>query len=110
MAWAAKVWSRSVNSSSTIPVGQSFVQIGEWRLGDVDGAHASMAHKNGKTAAIFRSDGRPFYGPRSDFSTWSRAVSDGCEAAAAAAGAAAAKAAAATKAAAPTARRGKGFF
>jgi len=57
-------WSRSVGSSSGITIGAKFIQIGAWRIGDVDGTHASMAHKDGKTAQIFRKDGTLHPGPR----------------------------------------------
>ena len=61
-------------SGSGVQYGDRFVQIGDWRMGDVDGAHFSMAHKDGKTAQIYRKDGTLHRGPRSDYSTWSRSV------------------------------------
>jgi len=64
-------WSRSVGTPSGVSIGKTFIQIGEWRIGDVDGQHASMSHKDGKTAQIFRSDGSLHSGPRSDYTTWS---------------------------------------
>ena len=38
-------------------VGDRYLQIGDWRLGAIDDNHASMSHKDGKTAQIYRSDG-----------------------------------------------------
>jgi hypothetical protein len=48
------------------------MQLGDWRFGDVDGQHFSMAHKDGKTAQIYRSDGTLHSGPRGDFNVNSR--------------------------------------
>jgi len=71
-------FSRGIGPPSQVSFGDRFIQIGKWRLGDVDGAHASMAHKYGKTALIYRNDGTLHPGPRRDFSTWSRKLT-GCE-------------------------------
>jgi hypothetical protein len=60
-------------------MGDRFIQIGSWRIGDVDGAHFSTAHKDGKTAQIYRSDGTLHPGPRSDFNTQDRGVQQSCE-------------------------------
>ena len=38
-------------------VGDRYLQIGDWRLGAIDDNHASMSHKDGKTAQIYRNDG-----------------------------------------------------
>jgi hypothetical protein len=67
-------WGRPVGDAKDIFFGDRFIQVGEWRLGDVDGAHASIAHKDGKTAQIYRSDGTLHPGPRSDYTTWGRPV------------------------------------
>ena len=40
--------------------GNRLIQIGAWRLGEVDGSHASLAHKD--------------EGPPPDFSTWTRSA------------------------------------
>ena len=61
---------------SNVNFGDRFIQIGSWRLGDVDGTHASMAYSS-TTALIFRCDGTLHPGPRSDYSTWSRSISPG---------------------------------
>jgi len=67
-------WSRIVGNSSGVSFGDRFIQIGKWRLGDVNGVHASMAHQGGQTAVLFKSDGTVHGGPRTGMSTWSRTV------------------------------------
>jgi hypothetical protein len=62
---------------SGVVFGDRFIQIGEWRLGDVDGKHLSLSHKDGQTPVIWRFDGRVFGGPRTDLSTWSRSATEG---------------------------------
>ena len=51
-------------------VGNRFIQLGSWRISDVDGLHLSFSHKEGQTAVIFRNDGTTHYGPRKQFNTW----------------------------------------
>jgi hypothetical protein len=58
--------------STNVQFGDRFVQIGEWRFADIDGRHFSMAHKSGKTAQIYRSDGTLHPGPRNDFHSRAR--------------------------------------
>jgi len=60
-------------SQSNVRFGHNFLQIGDWRFGDVDGAHFSMAYKS-KTAMIYRSDGTLHGGPRNDYTTWGRGL------------------------------------
>ena len=49
-------------------VGDGFVQMGEWRFGNVDDAHMSIfSEETKKTAVIYRSDGTIHEGPREDF-------------------------------------------
>ncbi|CAE7940706.1 unnamed protein product [Symbiodinium necroappetens] len=55
-----------------ITFGDRFVQIGKFRVGDVDGRHFSVAHVGGRTMQIFREDGTLHPGPRSDFTTVGR--------------------------------------
>ena len=38
-----------------------------FRIGDVDGTHSSISHKNGWTAQIWRSDATVHPGPRQDY-------------------------------------------
>ena len=59
-------------SNSVVQFGQSFVQIGAWRFADIDNWHFSMAHKDGKTAQIYRGDGTLHPGPRTDWNANSR--------------------------------------
>jgi len=49
---------------------------GAWRLGVIDNNHLSIAHKSGKTAMIWRSDGLQFPGPTTRWTTWERSVTD----------------------------------
>eukprot|EP00947_MAST-08B_sp_MAST-8B-sp1_P000178 g178.t1 len=56
---------------SGVVYGNGYIEFhGKWRLGNVDNTHMSIAHKDGKTAMIWRSDGTRHPGPRSDFTTW----------------------------------------
>ena len=62
-----------------------FVQLGGWRLGEVDTSHFSVSHYSGKTAAIYVRDGNSFEGPRSDYNNWDveigvvlEGTTDGC--------------------------------
>ena len=47
----------------------SYLQIGDWRFGEIS-THLSVTHRGGKTAMIYRDDGRTFKGPRTDFNAW----------------------------------------
>eukprot|EP00913_Durusdinium_trenchii_P026591 g24947.t1 len=58
----------------TVPMGDRFIQLGDWRLGDIDGQHFSVSHKGGYTAQIFRSDGTVHAGPRHDYTSWGRPI------------------------------------
>ena len=44
--------------------GDRFVQLGSFRVGDVDGEHFTVTHVSGSTAAIYRKDGTVHAGPR----------------------------------------------
>ena len=78
---------------SRIMIGDRFIQIGDWRIGDADGTHFSITHfstrdhSNGShssafgqyTAVIFRKDGTVHNGPRTScgcaadqLTTWNR--------------------------------------
>jgi len=70
---------REAGSPSGIKLGENFIQIGEWRFGDVDGRHASIAHDDGKTAQIYRDDGTLHPGPRTDYNTLSRSAELTCD-------------------------------
>ena len=52
--------------------GDGFIELGQWRVGNVDGDHFSFSHSSGKTAVMFRKDGTVHSGPRTDHSLWSR--------------------------------------
>ncbi|CAE7240594.1 unnamed protein product [Symbiodinium natans] len=38
-------------------MGDRFIQLGDWRLADIDGTHFSISHKDGWTAQVYKSDG-----------------------------------------------------
>lgn len=61
-----------------VSFGENFVQIGDYRLGDVDGTHFSIAHKSGVTNWIFKNDASGDYpGPRKDdLTTFGREILD----------------------------------
>lgn len=63
-------FARTIGKASGISYGQDFIQIGEWRFGQANAAHLSIAHKDGFTSSIFRHDGILFPGPRTDFGTF----------------------------------------
>ena len=65
---------RPVGPPTGITFGDRFVQIGGFRIGDVDGRHFSVAHKDGTTIEIFREDGLCFGGPRNDYTTFGRSL------------------------------------
>ncbi|CAE7766015.1 unnamed protein product [Symbiodinium sp. KB8] len=69
------LFGRAVGAASGIAFGNGFVQIGKWRIGDVNGVHFSIA-VNGKTAEIMISNGGRRYGPRSDWTTFGRPIMD----------------------------------
>jgi hypothetical protein len=55
-------------STDSIWFGDKFLQIGNFRIADIDGGHMSIAYvSSGKTAEIFRSDSTQHPGPRTDF-------------------------------------------
>ena len=64
----------AAGACQTIPMGDRFLQLGEWRLADIDGGHFSISHKDGQTCQIFRSDGTVHAGPRTDYNAWGRPV------------------------------------
>ncbi|CAE7189658.1 unnamed protein product [Symbiodinium microadriaticum] len=72
------LFGRATGAPKGIAFGHGFVQIGKWRIGDVDGKHFSITNVNGKTAEIFTgTDGRRHYGrPRSDYTTFGRMILD----------------------------------
>lgn len=68
-------WGRPIGPPSGVAFGFQFIEIGSFRLGSYDGAHFSISHKSGWTEQIFRSDGTLHPGPRQDYHTWDRPVS-----------------------------------
>ena len=64
-----------MDQSMGVSFGDRFIQIGNFRLGDVDGKHFSVAHAGtGKTLMVFQSDGHHghHHCPRDDFTTLGR--------------------------------------
>jgi hypothetical protein len=60
--------------SDSIWFGDRFLQIGNFRIADIDGNHMSIVNvSNGRTAEIFRSDSTQHPGPRMDFNANGRA-------------------------------------
>ena len=60
-----------------VSFGDRFIQIGNFRLGDVDGKHFSVAHAGtGKTLMVFQSDGNHghHHCPADDFTTLGRSM------------------------------------
>ncbi|CAE7618246.1 unnamed protein product [Symbiodinium natans] len=66
---------RAVGAPSGIAFGNGFVQIGKWRIGDVNGQYFSFT-VNGKTAEIMDSGGGRHRGPRTDWTTFGRPIMD----------------------------------
>ena len=65
---------RDEEAPEEIKFGDRFVQIGNFRICDVDGTHASICMVDGKTSQIFRKDGTLHPGPRDDFCCHQRSV------------------------------------
>lgn len=58
LSGAQPIWKVGTSpSAANVRIGDSFIEFGNWRLGDVDGTHAVMAHRGTCAAQIFRSDG-----------------------------------------------------
>ncbi|CAE7690767.1 unnamed protein product [Symbiodinium necroappetens] len=70
------LWNRKVGDALGVSFGDRFVQIGNFRVGDVDGTHFSVTHVGGQTSQIFREDGTVHPGPRSDYTTFGRPLSE----------------------------------
>merc|ERR1719387_2784041 len=63
----------------TVSYGSGFVQIGEWRVGNVDDVHMSVIDfTTSMTAVIYRDDGTVHPGPRTDFQNTNAAETDTC--------------------------------
>ncbi|CAE7663424.1 unnamed protein product [Symbiodinium sp. CCMP2456] len=70
------LWDRDTGAAQGVTFGDRFVQIGNFRIGDVDSGHFSVSHVDGETIQIFRSDGNHFDGPRTDWTTFGRQLLD----------------------------------
>ena len=60
-------------------VGPRWIQLGPWRICDADNIHLSFSHRDGQTAAIFRSDGTIHEGPRKQLNAWTLEEGGSCE-------------------------------
>lgn len=68
-------WDRPIGFPHGVTFGRNFLQIGNFRLADIDGNHLTISHISGSTAVIFRGDdGHTFNGPwpTADFNAWSK--------------------------------------
>ncbi|CAE7798116.1 Ank3 [Symbiodinium sp. CCMP2592] len=59
-------------SCTGLVTGDRFIQLGDWRLADIDGNHFSLSCKTGQTSQVFHRDGAVMTGPRTDFGAWKR--------------------------------------
>ena len=66
--------SATAPTCSDIPMGDRFIQLGQWRLAAIDDNHFSISHKDGQTAQIYRNDGTLHPGPRTDYNAWGRSI------------------------------------
>ena len=71
---AGKFLNGDEEDSRNIAFGDRFIQIQDFRLGDIDGFHFSVSHAWGQVAAIYTGDGRVHLGPRTDWSLWHRPI------------------------------------
>lgn len=69
-------WSYDPTSQSPIQFGDRFMQIGSFRMGEVNSQHFSIAHKDGWTNSIFRGDGTEHPGPRTDWNVLARQIGE----------------------------------
>eukprot|EP00439_Symbiodinium_sp_Y106_P040354 s5574_g4.t4 len=63
-------WNRPIGFPHGVTFGRNFVQIGNFRLADMDGDHLTVSHISGNTAQIFRGDGHVFPGPTTGWNGW----------------------------------------
>ena len=47
------LWSRKIGKPNRVSLGDRFLQIGDWRLGDVNSVHFSIAHRMGVTVVTY---------------------------------------------------------
>ena len=54
-----------------VEFGNGYVQIGDWRLGEVNSKHFSISNKNGNTNVIWTgNDAKTHWGKRTDYNLW----------------------------------------
>ena len=69
-------WHEDPTSHHRIKFGDRFIQLGAFRIGEVNHGHFSVSHSDSQTNAIFRSDGHHFSGPRTDWGLQSRSLGE----------------------------------
>ena len=68
-------WGNALDATGPgISFGDRFIQIGAWRICEIDGYHASICTTSGVTAQIYRGDGTLHPGPRTDYCCNGRAI------------------------------------
>lgn len=55
---------------------ERFLQLGDFRLGEINDQHLGVGHRDGKTSMIYKRDGTTHPGPRTDFNPWNMAIDD----------------------------------
>lgn len=70
------LWWKPLGEPIGVTFGDRFVQIGKFRLGDVDSTHFSVSHVGGQTIQIYRNDGTIHSGPRTDYTTFGRPLEE----------------------------------
>ncbi|CAE7295082.1 UVR8 [Symbiodinium sp. CCMP2592] len=71
------IWARPVGPPRGVSFGDRFVQIGNYRFGDFDGHHFTVAHKDGVIAEMFTGyDGLQHNGPIAKWTTFGRPMKD----------------------------------
>ena len=65
--------SSSAPTCYSILMGDRFIELGDWRLAEIDSRHFSISHRNGYTSVVYRDDGLmvPGWGSR-DWHGWER--------------------------------------
>ncbi|CAE6932730.1 unnamed protein product [Symbiodinium natans] len=70
------LWEKPLGEPMGVTFGDRFVQIGNFRLGDVDSKHFSVSHVIGKTNVVFKSDGTVNDWPGTSFTTFGRPLEE----------------------------------
>ena len=75
----SRLWDKPLTATGkklkNVKVEKGFMWFRGFRIGDSNGQHASVSHKKGKTAQIWRNDGTVHPGPRTDWAAKTRDAS-----------------------------------